>query len=139
MRDKNYKITDNFKFYEFWSNNFGKEKVAPPDTYYVFIEYLANQLQRVRDMLTRDYKKDVPILITSAYRTPEWNASKAVEGAANSKHLKGQAVDSRAIGIPLFIYYTYLVRYSELNHLGYYKANNFVHAGIENKIVVFKY
>ena len=28
MRDKNYKITDNFKFYEFWSNNFGKEKVV---------------------------------------------------------------------------------------------------------------
>jgi len=141
MMDKDTKLTDNFKWYEFWSNNFGKPKIEPPEKYYPHILHIAKQLQKVRDLLNQDFrlKKEIYILITSAYRTPEWNASKSVEGASSSKHLLGMAVDSRAVGVPLFKYYTYLVRYTDFNHLGYYKVSDFVHAGIDNKLTIFKY
>ncbi|NLK34126.1 MAG: DUF882 domain-containing protein [Gracilibacteraceae bacterium] len=136
-----FKITDNFFYSEFWSNNFGKPKVEPPEKYFNNVAYIANKLQIVRDKLNEDFKpkKEIYILITSAYRTPEWNASKSVEGASSSKHLRAEAVDSRAVGVPLFVYYTYLIRYTDFNHLGYYKDKNFVHAGIDDKITVFKY
>jgi hypothetical protein len=139
IRPEKILLTENFKYYEFWSNNFGKPKVEPPEEYYQKLLYIAKQLQTVRDKLSNDYKIDIPILITSAYRTKEWNASKSVEGANDSKHLRAEAVDSRAVGVPLFVYYTYLIRYTNFNHLGYYRAKNFVHVGIEDKITVFKY
>ena len=139
--DKNLQLTENFRYYEWWSNNFGKEKIEPPEEYFHKIKREAEQLQRVRDKLNEDFrpKKEIYILITSAYRTKEWNASKNVEGAKNSKHLTADAVDSRAVGVPLFVYYTYLVRYTDFNHLGYYLKQNFVHAGNENKLTIFKY
>ena len=139
--DKNLQLTENFRYYEWWSNNFGKEKIEPPEEYFHKIKREAEQLQRVRDKLNEDFrpKKEIYILITSAYRTKEWNASKNVEGAKNSKHLTADAVDSRAVGVPLFVYYTYLVRYTDFNHLGYYLKQNFVHAGNESKIIIFKY
>lgn len=139
--NRDLQLTKNFSYYEFWSNNFGKPKVEPPQEYFYKILRFANQLQLVRDKLNEDFnpKKEIYILITSAYRTKEWNTSKSVEGASSSKHLRAEAVDSRAVGVPLFIYYTYLIRYTDFNHLGYYRAKNFVHAGIEDKITVFKY
>lgn len=138
----NIKLTDNFFYNEFWSNNFGKPKVEPPEQYFSYILYIAGQLQIVRDKLNADKGNKTPeikILITSGYRTPEWNASKNVEGADHSLHLLGMAADSRAIGVPLMIYYSYILRYTDLNHLGFYKAKNFVHAGIIDKITIFKY
>jgi len=141
--NKDYKLTPNFTYYEFWSNNFGKPKVEPPDKYFPNVAYVAGQLQIVRDKLNQDYRKawqpEIKILITSGYRTKEWNASKGVEGASNSKHLYGLAADSRAIGVPLIIYYSYILRYTDLNHLGYYRNQNFIHAGAENKLTIFKY
>ena len=134
-----FELTKNFTYYEFWSNNFGKPKVEPPAAYYYYILHLAESLQTVRDKLNADFKKKIWILITSGYRTPEWNKSKSVEGANDSKHLYGMAADSRAIGVPLFVYYTYLMRYTDLNHIGYYKAMNFVHAGIDDNFTIFKY
>ena len=139
--DKNLQLTKNFRYYEWWSNNFGKEKIEPPEEYFPKIQREAEQLQRVRDKLNEDFrpKKEIYILITSAYRTKEWNASKDVEGAKNSKHLTADALDSRAVGVPLFVYYTYLVRYTDFNHFGYYLKQNFVHAGNEDKLTIFKY
>ena len=139
--NRDLQLTKDFSYYEFWSNNFGKPKVEPPELYFNNIVYIAEQLQFVRDKLNDDFKpkKEIYILVTSAYRTPEWNASKSVEGANDSKHLRAEAVDSRAVGVPLFIYWTYLIRYTDFNHLGYYRAKNFVHAGIDDKITVFKY
>jgi len=139
--NKNEKLTANFKYGEFWSNNFGKPRVEPPSGYFGYILYIANQLQKVRDKLNEDFKpkKEIKISITSGYRTKEWNASKGVEGASNSKHLYGMAADSRAIGVPLFIYYSYILRHTDLNHLGYYKTLNFVHAGIDDKLIIFKF
>lgn len=144
VMDKNEKLTDNFKFKEFWSNNFGNPKIEPPAKYFNDILYLAGQLQKVRDKLNEDkgrlrVYREIKIIVTSGYRTKEWNASKGVEGAANSLHLYGKAVDSRAIGIPLFIYYTYLIRYTGLNHIGYYNNLFFVHTGIKDNLIIFKF
>ncbi len=142
--NKQDNLTDNFKFGEFWSNNFGKSKVEPPAKYFNDILYLAEQLQKVRDKLNEDKNRlrvyrEIKIFVTSGYRTKEWNASKGVEGAANSLHLYGKAVDSRALGISLFIYYTYLIRYTDLNHIGYYRDLYFVHMGIKDRIKIFEY
>ena len=135
------KLTENFTYGEFWSNNFGKSKIEPPEEYFCYVHYIATQLQKVRDRLNEDFnpKKKIKILITSGYRTKEWNTSKGVEGKSDSKHLYGMAADSRAMDIPLMIYYSYVLRYTDLNHLGFYKALNFVHAGIDDKFMVFKY
>lgn len=131
--DKNTKLTKDFRWGEFWSNNFGKPKVEPPFIYYKSILYIAQQLQIVRDIIK------VPILITSGYRTPQWNASKSVEGASSSKHLMGEAADSKAIGLPVKKYFAYICRYTNLNHLGQYITKGFVHAGIDDNFTIFKY
>jgi len=135
-------LTNNFFYSEFWSNNFGKPKVEPPEKYYPNILHVAQQLQIVRDKLNETRMTGTPeikININSGYRTKEWNASKDVEGVANSLHLTGSAADSRAIGKPLMIYYSYILRYTDLNELGFYNVMNFVHAGIMNKFKIFKY
>jgi len=142
--NKQDKLTENFKYGEFWSNNFGKPKVEPPKGYFDNILHLAEQLQIVRDKLNEDkgrlrVYKEIKILITSGYRTKEWNASKGVEGASNSLHLYGKAVDSKAIGVPLMIYYSYLLRYTDLNHIGYCRDLYFVHMGIKDRLTIFKY
>lgn len=139
--DYNLHLTENFVWGEFWSNNFGGPRKEPPIEYLGKVQREAEQLQIVRNQLNKDFRprKEIYILITSAWRTEEWNASKNVEGAKSSKHLTADVLDSRAVGVPLFVYYTYLVRYTNFNHLGYYLKQNFVHAGNESKLVIFKY
>ena len=131
--EANYRLTENFVFGEFWSNNFGKPKVEPPLAFFKDIKHIAEQLQIVRDILR------VPIIITSGYRTPEWNASKSVEGVPGSLHLFGRAADSRAVGVPVKKYFAYICRYTDLNHLGEYITAGFVHTGIMDNFIVFKY
>lgn len=49
-------------------------------------ERLAANYESVRNLLG-----DIPLVILSGYRTPEWN--KHVEGAAGSQHVQGRATD----------------------------------------------
>lgn len=51
-------------------------------------------LQRIRDHLSSVAGKDVPVLISSGYRSPALN--RAVGGADTSDHLRGCAADIRA-------------------------------------------
>lgn len=78
------KISENFWLYEFES----------PDTNEVIVDKeLLNKLQEFRDIV------GIPVVLNSAYRTPEYNQSEG--GAENSYHTKGKAVD-----IPLLEGYT---------------------------------
>lgn len=148
----NDNLTDNFKYGEFWSGDrkFGKKSIEPPHEYFEYIMACAEQLQIVRDILNgrADLKgrylqyrlfpsREFKIQITSAYRTPDWNRHE--KGSKNSLHLKGLAVDTRAIGLPLFIYYSYLLKYTKFNQYGYYRWKNFIHSGLMNDFVIFKY
>lgn len=51
----------------------------------------ASMLQRIRDFLSRTAGRDVPIQITSGYRSPEVN--RRVGGSPRSDHLLGLAAD----------------------------------------------
>ncbi len=140
-------LTANFKYYEWWSGDVktGKNSVEPPDKYFDSILTMATELQKVRDALNRDkwkYNrrlKEVRIQVASGYRTPEWNRSRHVRGAKDSLHVKGLATDSRAIGIPLLVYHTYVSEYTILKHRGYYRWKNFIHTGITNDLILFKW
>ena len=58
----------------------------PPAELYEALRATARCMEDVRDLLGGN-----PILVSSAYRSPEVN--KAVGGSANSQHTKGEAVD----------------------------------------------
>jgi zinc D-Ala-D-Ala carboxypeptidase len=69
---------------------------------------------------------DVPFIITSAFRCPEHN--RAVDGAANSAHLRGQAVDIRIRnGQSAFIILKGLLA-AGFVRIGYNQRYNFFHA-----------
>lgn len=82
----------NFRYEEFFASDtadsLGLSNVAYDVSVYEAIRYLATEvLQPVRDHF------QVPIYVTSGYRTPVLNA--AVGGAASSHHLTGCAADIR--------------------------------------------
>ena len=65
-----------------------KEFACKDGTQVVFIDdYLVSILEILRNKLGK------PIIITSGYRTPEWN--KKCEGAKYSYHMRGMAADIR--------------------------------------------
>ena len=58
----------------------------PPVEMYETLKATARCMEDIRDLLGGK-----PVLVSSAYRSPEVN--KAVGGSANSQHTKGEAVD----------------------------------------------
>lgn len=89
LPDRDFHITPNFRFSEF---------LVPghrlPDQIHVSnIFTLCHRLQVIRDVL------NVPISITSGYRTPEHNASPAVGGSKHSYHVQGMAADIKLGGM----------------------------------------
>ena len=81
--DGNKKIGEYFKVKEF---------ACKDGSPVVFIDdYLCNIL----DILRRKLEK--PVIVTSGYRTPEWN--KKCNGAKYSYHMRGMAADIRVNGI----------------------------------------
>lgn len=77
------KISKNFRVKEFQCKD-GTDKVLIDDD-------LVYKLQLIRDHF------DKPLIITSGYRTPSYNAK--VGGSPTSKHVKGMACDIRVNGI----------------------------------------
>lgn len=78
--DENYQINKYFKLYEFIDKKYIKDgKKINIDT------ELINKLYDLRELINK------PIYINSGYRTFEQN--KLCNGATNSYHLNGQAVD----------------------------------------------
>ena len=78
-------LAPNFQYREFFSGSKSGVKIEPPPEYFESIQYIALQLQKIRDMLGK------PIIITSGWRSVEHN--KAIGGAKNSQHLYGKAAD----------------------------------------------
>lgn len=81
--DGNVKLTRYFKVREFACRN-GSQVV-----------FIDDYLYSVLDILRRKLGK--PVIITSGYRTPEWNEK--CNGAKYSYHMRGMAADIRVDGI----------------------------------------
>ena len=81
--DGNAKIARHFKVKEFAC------KDGSP------IVFIDDYLYNILDILRHDLKK--PVIITSGYRTPEWN--KKCGGAKYSYHMRGMAADIRVDGM----------------------------------------
>ena len=81
-------LTRNFNLSEFRC----KDGAPVPDKYYTNVQKLAENLQKIRDII------DEPLVIVSGYRTPEHN--RTCGGATNSYHLSAQAADIRCAGLP---------------------------------------
>ena len=82
-RDANEKVGQHFKVKEF---------ACKDGSQVVFID---EHLVTILDILRNKIGK--PIIITSGYRTPEWNAK--CGGAKYSYHMRGMAVDIRVNGM----------------------------------------
>lgn len=81
--DGNAQITKHFKVKEF---------ACKDGSQIVFIDrYLVSILDILRNQIRK------PIIITSGYRTPEWN--KKCNGAKYSYHMRGMAADIRVNGM----------------------------------------
>ena len=91
MYDEKIKLTTNFKLGEFTKSATAKalgiDNLGCVDAkVYTSLKALCeNVLQPLRDMVL------FPILVTSGFRCPKLN--KAVGGAKNSQHMKGEAAD----------------------------------------------
>lgn len=86
-------LTRNFTKEEFDSKD-GSE--MPPDVLRN-IQYLAENLQRLRDYIALEKGREHPITINSGYRSPDHN--KKVKGSPKSKHLLGKAADIAVKGM----------------------------------------
>lgn len=130
----NKKLTTNFLWKEFWSGDkkLGAKSIEPPEKYFESIKLMAKELQIVRDLIEK------PIIVISGYRTPEWN--KICGGANESYHMKGMAVDTRAIGMNIIKYTLYILRFTtKFKGIGLYRDKNFIHADLRSDFTIFKY
>lgn len=116
-KGKNYKVTDHFTLGEFQCHN-GADTVK-------YDKQIATALEAARLFF------NVPITISSAYRTPTYN--KKVGGETGSYHTKGRAVDHYCK-----LSYTLLAKFYEaygLEGIGCYYDDHFVH--IDSRLTKF--
>jgi len=122
-------LTANFKYKEFWQG-----WIEPPEQYFDNVMKCALQLQKVRDIIKK------PIIITSAYRTKQYNT--AIGGAKASQHLTANAVDSHAVGLDIRIYLAYLIRYTDFQGFcigSGVSPHNLIHADLRKSFWVDVY
>lgn len=91
-------------------------------------ETAMDALQRLRDLM------GVPIIVTSAYRTPSYNAR--VGGASGSKHKLAQAFDIIVTGHdPAKLYH--MGKKAGFNAFGFYDRQGFMHMDVRSKKVTW--
>lgn len=101
-----------------WSN-FSPRELACKSTGQLLVDETAlDMLQKLRDLL------GIPLLITSAYRSPEHNAR--VGGAKNSYHMKGVAFDVRMENQDPDVF-EMAAREVGFRGFGYYPKQGFMH------------
>lgn len=99
--------------------NFSPRELACKGTGQLLVDETAiDKLQQLRDAL------GVPLLITSAYRSPEHN--KRVGGATNSYHMKGNAFDIRMENQDPDVF-EIAAREVGFRGFGYYPKQGFMH------------
>ena len=84
---KTKQLTKNFNISEFRC----KDGTDVPENLEANVQKLAEQLQIIRDRLALEVGREIPIKITSGYRTQSHNIK--IGGAKNSFHLKAMASD----------------------------------------------
>ena len=89
-------VAMNFAWREFYSTvNFNgrdyKRVIEPYPEYLTNVLNVARELQKIREYFNK------PVIITSAFRTPYFNA--LIKGAKNSQHLYGNAADIKIAGV----------------------------------------
>lgn len=77
------KVSRNFKLYEFECHDGNSEVKVDPE--------LVEKLQALREKLGRT------VVITSGYRTPEYNAK--IGGVSDSQHIRGKAADIKVASV----------------------------------------
>lgn len=123
-------ISTHFSWQEFEQSSTAKklgiDNSIPSDPQ--IIQSIKDLVLNLLEPLRKAYNK--PLIINSGYRTPELN--KAVNGAKNSQHTKGQAADIHAPD-PLILAqliqkhklpYDQLILYSTFIHLSYNAHHN---------------
>lgn len=113
-------LTNNFSINEFHC----KDGTPVPSELFANIKELAENLQKIRDFI------GIPILITSGYRTKEYN--KKVGGKPNSMHLQGKAADLKTKLKPKDLYNIIidLIEKGEIKQGGVGLYDSFVHYDI---------
>jgi len=125
MYNAHTQLTDKFFYGEFFSAG-----VQPPDSLYPNILKVAQELQKVRDIIR------LPISINSGWRSVEHN--KAVGGSKYSQHLLGKAADISCHRMSPKVLNVYLSRYCNFNGFGI--GLNYTHIDIRTgKLTIWVY
>jgi len=122
-------LTPNFHEREFACKDALRGKTNPPfcngSVGKGISQELVNGLQQVRDKVGK------PILVTSGYRCPAYNAS--LSGAASqSKHMKGTAADIRVDGMTSEQLMKVVEELNLFTGRGLYPGQGFVHVDVRN-------
>ena len=86
-------LTEHFSLAELTITEHRDIDNTPPPEIVDKLVLVAQLLERIRTLSGR------PIAVNSGYRSPAVNA--AVGGTSNSQHMRGEAADIRAIGMPV--------------------------------------
>ena len=106
------KLSEHFVLGEFTKSNYPEVYNIPSHVAIENMKRICGWLEELRDRYNKRYDENAPIVINSAYRSPQLN--KKVGGVPTSNHLTGCAVDIRCYGIEQAIRYaTILMDYAD--------------------------
>ena len=110
--NSNMQLSEHFKLGEFTKSNYPEVYNIPSHVAIENMKRICGWLEELRDRYNKRYDENAPIVINSAYRSPQLN--KKVGGVPTSNHLTGCAVDIRCYGIEQAIRYaTILMDYAD--------------------------
>lgn len=105
----------------------------PIDYREVPLKRLCAAFEGLREAVSQDVGRDVPLGVLSAYRTPEYNAR--IGGESESWHVKGRALDlSCGNALTVLQFALLAVQFAKadgiIRGVGFYPDNGFVHIDV---------